>query len=54
MIIEISDSLRMPREEVHKTAWVVPTGFQLAWLEILEEEKRENNKIKSRFEILDL
>ena len=54
MIIEVSDSLRMPREEAMKSAWTVPTGFQLAWMEMLEEEKRENNKIKSRFDILDL
>ncbi len=36
----ISPELIKTREELIKTCWMCPSGAYLAWMELLEEEKR--------------
>jgi len=37
----ISPDLIMPAKEVHKSSLMAPSGFQLAWEEIIRKEKKE-------------
>jgi len=39
ILCEVSDDLIMPREEVLASSWRVPSGFQLTWAAMLEDEE---------------